>query len=96
MLSYGAVGAPRKNFHHFTELAMKPAFFRVILPGWEMWDDPLRVQLHDAQGWRQVTMRKLRMMVGKAGGVEMEIEDADLIDSTGCLSFEGADWRWLR
>ena len=48
MLSYGAVGAPRKNFHHFTEFAMKPAFFRVILPGWEMWDDPLRVQLHDA------------------------------------------------
>ena len=36
-------------------------------------------------------MRKPRMMVEKAGGGEMEIDDANLIDFTGCLSFEGAD-----
>lgn len=38
-------------------------------------------------------MRKLRMMVEKAGGVGMEIEDTNLIDFTGCFSIEGADWR---
>lgn len=41
-------------------------------------------------------MRKPHMMVKKAGGVEMEIEDANLKDFTGCLGIEGADWRWLR
>ena len=41
-------------------------------------------------------MRKLRVMVEKAGGVGMEIEDANLIDSIGCHSIEGARRRWLR
>ena len=41
-------------------------------------------------------MRKLRVMAEKSGGVGMEIEDANLLDSIGCHSIEGAHRRWLR